>query len=42
MLTPKITTPIIQVAARPLRQPAMKYWPHRCRIMKKKKSCTDQ
>ena len=37
-----MTTPIIQVAARPSRQPAMKYWPQRCSTMKMKNSCTDQ
>ena len=42
MLIPKMTTPMAQVAARPWRQPAMKYWPHRCRTMKMKNSCTDQ
>ena len=42
MLMPKMTTPIIQVAALPWRHPAMKYWPHKCRTMKMKNSCTDQ
>ena len=42
MLTAKITTPTIQVDARPSRQPAMKYWPHRCSTMNTKKTWTDQ
>ena len=42
MLTRKMTTPAIQVFARPSRQPAAKYWPHRCRTMKTKKSWTLQ
>ena len=38
----KMTTPIIQVVARPARQLAMKYWPQRCSTMKTKKSWTLQ
>src|SRR5581483_1064798 len=41
-LMPKMTTPIIHVAARPCRQLAMKYWPQRRRTIAKKNSCTDQ
>ena len=42
MLTRKMTTPTIHVGARPSRQLAAQYWPHRCSTMKMKKSCTLQ
>ncbi len=42
MLTEKITTPTIQVGARPSRQPAAKYRPQRWSTMKTKKTWTAQ
>src|SRR5665213_3608968 len=42
METRKVTTPVIQVIARPPRQAAMKYLPHRCTTMAKKKISTLQ
>ena len=42
MLTAKVTTPIIQVGARPSRQLAMKYCPHKCRTMNTKNTWTLQ
>ena len=40
--SPKTTTPTIHVGARPWRQPAMKYWLHRCRAIVKKNAWTLQ
>ena len=42
IITSQITTPTIQVGARPSRQLAMKYCPQRCSTMKMKSACTLQ
>src|SRR5437879_11909531 len=42
MATRKMTAPVTQTRARPPRQAAIQYLPHRCTTMKKKNSSTDQ